>query len=469
MQPQPALTKPHLNIGTIGHFSHGKTTLSAAIARLLAKTPGARATPLSVEELTREKFLPRVSWGVPSSEGGFVSGRVLTTPTSVDSPPEGGFRLPGVWEGCSTRPEPISYETARRHYAHLDCPGHFSRWHTAASAFSHLDAAILVVSALESVSAQTREHLLLARQAGISQIVVFLSHCDQVADLELLDFAELETRETLSALGFPGDEAPVIRGAGLPAYEGDPLWESSLRSLIEALDALPQPPRDTEGPFLMPVQRVYSIRKVGTAVEGRVLRGALQRGSALELVGFGETRATGALSLEIFDAPVEEGSAGDYLGVLVRGLRKDEIRRGQVLAAPGTIKPYRRFLCDLSLITQAEGGRHTPIFGNYQAYFALGAACVSGAIRLQNARVVSTVKGDPLPPHPEYGTMMAMPGDRLVGVEVTLFSPVYLKEGMSFSFRDGCDGFHRMRGGPRVWGGTAGTGVITSLLEDKPT
>jgi elongation factor Tu len=443
---------PHLSVGTLGHFKHGKTTLSAAITRALAKRHGGVTRPLSVEEISKGGFLPRAPWRPPASDGS-------------------AFRGPNTWEGwerCTTRPEALYYETERRRYTHLDFPGHFSRWRSTAAALSLLDAAVLVVSAVDSAMPQTREHLLLARQAGLSRLVVFLSFCDRAGDAELLDLAEIETRELLSSCGFPGDSTPVIRGAGLPAYEGDPRWEEPIYALIQALDAVLEPPREAEGPALMLIHRVYSFAGRATIAEGRLIRGVLRRGDPLELIGWGEARATRAGGLEISHRAAEEARAGDYLAAHLPGIGRGEIRRGQALSPPGALKPGRRFACDLYLLTREEGGRHTPIFDTdytawrspHQSLFSLGTASVSGRVRFRKARV-------PENPNPGPETLMAMPGDHILGAEVELLAPVYLREGMGFSFRDGCDGLRAKSWGERRWGGTAGGGVITRIEDDE--
>lgn len=411
--------RPHLNVGTLGHTGHGKTTLSAALTQVLAKKYGS-ASP----------WAPR--------------------PLSVIDICRGGLRRALDGGMITVRANELEYESSRRHYSHLDCPGRRNYLKNTAVSASLLDAIVLVVAADESVMAQTREHALLARQAGVSRVVVFLNKCDRVTDGDLLDIAEEEARQMLADCGFSGDEVPVIRGAALPAYEGDPHWESSLHALLDVLDQeVSIPVRELDGPVLLPVHHTHPHAQ-GTILVGRLERGTLRRGQELEVVGLGDEPLSGrALDMEIFRRKVEEGQAGDYISVLF-AKNKDRgpfrvLRRGHVLAAPGSVKPRREFSCDVYMLKTEEGGRHTPFFDGHISHFFLKTASVTGVFRLTKAVGV-------------------WPGRR-ASLNVTLDRPVFLEKGMTFSFRDGCDGFQRLHGGGPTWGGTAGVGVITQVEE----
>jgi elongation factor Tu len=391
-------TKPHVNVGTIGHVDHGKTTLTAAITKVLA-----------LKELAK-----------------------YTSFDEIDKAPEEKQR------GITIQTAHVEYETDKRHYAHVDCPGHADYVKNMITGAAQMDGAILVVSAADGPMPQTREHILLARQVGVPYIVVFMNKIDQVDDPELLDLVELEIRELLSKYDFPGDEVPVIRGSALKALESpstDPgaeeykcIWE-----LLDAIDTyIPEPERPIDKPFLMPIEDVFSISGRGTVVTGRVERGVIKVGDEVEIVGFGETRKTVATGVEMFRKVLDEGRAGDNIGVLLRGIGKDEVERGQVLAKPGSITPHKRFQAEVYVLTKEEGGRHTPFFNGYRPQFYFRTTDVTGVVKL-----------------PE-GVEMVMPGDN-VNLEVELITTVAMEEGLRFAIREG--------------GRTVGAGVVTKILE----
>jgi elongation factor Tu len=391
-------TKPHVNVGTIGHVDHGKTTLTAAMTKVLA-----------LKELAK-----------------------YTSFDEIDKAPEERQR------GITIQTAHVEYETDKRHYAHVDCPGHADYVKNMITGAAQMDGAILVVSAADGPMPQTREHILLARQVGVPYIVVFMNKIDQVDDPELLDLVELEIRELLSKYDFPGDEVPVIRGSALKALESsstDPnaeeykcIWE-----LLDAIDTyIPEPERPIDKPFLMPIEDVFSISGRGTVVTGRVERGIIKVGDEVEIVGFGETRKTVATGVEMFRKVLDEGRAGDNIGVLLRGIGKDEVERGQVLAKPGSITPHKRFQAEVYVLTKEEGGRHTPFFNGYRPQFYFRTTDVTGVVKL-----------------PE-GVEMVMPGDN-VNLEVELITTVAMEEGLRFAIREG--------------GRTVGAGVVTKILE----
>ena len=391
-------TKPHVNVGTIGHVDHGKTTLTAAITKVL-----------SLKKLAS-----------------------YTSFDDIDKAPEEKAR------GITIQTAHVEYETDRRHYAHVDCPGHADYVKNMITGAAQMDGAILVVSAADGPMPQTREHILLARQVGVPSIVVFMNKVDQVDDPELLDLVELEIRELLSKYDFPGDEIPIIRGSALKALESgseDPGAEEyrCIHELMEAIDNyIPEPERPVDKPFLMPIEDVFSISGRGTVVTGRVERGVIRTGDEVEIVGFGETRKTVATGVEMFRKILDEGRAGDNIGVLLRGIGKDEVERGQVLAKPGSITPHKRFSAQVYVLTKEEGGRHTPFFNGYRPQFYLRTTDVTGVVKL-----------------PE-GVEMVMPGDN-VNLEVELISEVALEEGLRFAIREG--------------GRTVGAGVVTKIIE----
>ncbi len=391
-------TKPHINVGTIGHVDHGKTTLTAAITKVLGMKAMAQYT--SYDE--------------------------------IDKAPEEKAR------GITIQTAHVEYETEKRHYAHVDCPGHADYVKNMITGAAQMDGAILVVSAADGPMPQTREHILLARQVGVPYIVVYMNKVDQVDDPELLDLVELEIRELLSKYDFPGDEIPIIRGSALKALESssnDPGAEEykSIHELMEAVDAyIPEPERPIDKPFLMPIEDVFSISGRGTVVTGRVERGIIKVGEEVEIVGFGETRKTVATGVEMFRKILDEGRAGDNVGVLLRGIGKDEVERGQVLAKPGSITPHKKFNAEVYVLTKEEGGRHTPFFNGYRPQFYFRTTDVTGVVTL-----------------PE-GVEMVMPGDN-VNMEVELITVVAMEEGLRFAIREG--------------GRTVGAGVVTKIIE----
>ncbi|HWP23960.1 MAG TPA: elongation factor Tu [Candidatus Binatia bacterium] len=387
--------KPHLNIGTIGHVDHGKTTLTAAITKVL-------------EKQGKAKFLAY---------------------DQIDKAPEERER------GVTINIAHVEYETDKRHYAHVDCPGHADYVKNMITGAAQMDGAILVVSAADGPMPQTREHILLARQVGVPAIVVFLNKADMVDDKELLDLVELEVRELLSKYKFPGDDTPVIVGSALKALEGDTseMGEGAILKLMDAVDSFIQEPvRDVDKPFLMPVEDVFTISGRGTVVTGRVERGIIKVGDEIEIVGFRETQKTVATGVEMFRKLLDEGRAGDNIGVLLRGTRREDVERGQVLAKPGSITPHKRFNAEAYVLTKEEGGRHTPFFNGYRPQFYFRTTDVTGVVKL-----------------PE-GTEMVMPGDN-INVEIELITPVAMEEGLKFAIREG--------------GRTVGAGVVTKIIE----
>ena len=389
-------TKPHVNIGTIGHVDHGKTTLTAAITKVLAEKGWADFTPFE----------------------------------EIDKAPEERER------GVTINVAHIEYETEKRHYAHIDCPGHADYIKNMITGAAQMDGAILVVSAADGPMPQTREHVLLARQVNVPAIVVYLNKVDMVDDPELLDLVELEVRELLSKYEFPGDDIPVIRGSALKTLEGDTgeYGAESILKLMEAVDSyIPEPERPVDQPFLMPIEDIFSISGRGTVVTGRVERGRIRPGEEVEIVGLGETRKTVATSVEMFRKILDEGLAGDNIGVLLRGIGKDEVKRGQVLAKPGSIKPYRKFKAEVYVLTKEEGGRHTPFFPGYRPQFYFRTTDVTGTVILPADRE------------------MVMPGDN-VNIDAELIYPVALEPGLRFAIREG--------------GRTVGAGVVTDVIED---
>ena len=389
-------SKPHVNIGTIGHIDHGKTTLTAAITKVLSK---------SQQKVEFRSF------------------------DSIDNAPEEKER------GITIATAHVEYETANRHYAHVDCPGHADYVKNMITGAAQMDGGILVVAATDGPMPQTREHILLARQVGVPFLVVFLNKVDAVDDPELLELVEMEVRELLSSYGFPGDDIPVIPGSALKALEadGDEAAEKSVLDLMAAVDEyIPIPERDVDKPFLMPIEDVFSISGRGTVVTGRVDRGKVLVSEEIEIVGFTETQKKVVTGVEMFRKLLDEGVAGDNIGVLLRGTEKDDVERGQVLAKPGSITPHTKFKGEVYVLTKDEGGRHTPFFNGYRPQFYLRTTDVTG---------VSTL--------PE-GVEMVMPGDN-VAVEVELITPVALEKGMNFAIREG--------------GRTVGSGVISEIVE----
>lgn len=387
--------KPHLNIGTIGHVDHGKTTLTAAITKVLAKS--GKATFLAYDQ--------------------------------IDKAPEERER------GVTINIAHVEYETDKRHYAHVDCPGHADYVKNMITGAAQMDGAILVVSAADGPMPQTREHILLARQVGVPAIVVFLNKADMVDDKELLDLVELEVRELLSKYKFPGDDTPIIIGSALKALEGDTseMGEGAILKLMDAVDSFVQEPvRDIDRPFIMPVEDVFTISGRGTVVTGRVERGVVKVGEEIEIVGFKATQKTVATGVEMFRKLLDEGRAGDNIGVLLRGTKREDVERGQVLAKPGSITPHTKFNAEAYVLTKEEGGRHTPFFNGYRPQFYFRTTDVTGVVKL-----------------PE-GTEMVMPGDN-INVEIELITPVAMDEGLKFAIREG--------------GRTVGAGVVTKILQ----
>src|SRR5437867_7555105 len=386
-------TKPHVNIGTIGHIDHGKTTLTAAITKVLAEKGLADFTPFD----------------------------------QIDKAPEEKER------GITIAIAHVEYETQRRHYAHVDCPGHADYVKDMITGAAQVDGAILVVSAADGPMPQTREHVLLARQVGVPYIVVFLNKADVVDDPELLDLVELEVRELLTSYEFPGDDVPVIVGSALKALEGDPEYVAKIEELMAACDAyIPQPTRDVDRPFLMPVEDVFSITGRGTVVTGRVERGVLNKMSEIEIVGIKDTRKTTATDLEMFRKLLDEVRAGDNVGVLLRGIDKEEVERGQVLGKPGSVTPHTNFEAQVYILSKEEGGRHTPFFNGYRPQFYFRTTDVTGTANLPG------------------GVEMVMPGDN-VEMVVELIAPIAMEEGLRFAIREG--------------GRTVGAGRVTKIVK----
>jgi elongation factor Tu len=388
-------TKPHVNVGTIGHVDHGKTTLTAAITTVLAKKFGGEAKAYD----------------------------------QIDAAPEEKAR------GITINTAHVEYETANRHYAHVDCPGHADYIKNMITGAAQMDGAILVVSAADGPMPQTREHILLARQVGVPYIVVFLNKCDMVDDEELLELVEMEVRELLTKYDFPGDDIPIIKGSALKALQGDQgdLGEPSIFRLAEALDTyIPQPKRALDGAFLMPVEDVFSISGRGTVVTGRIERGIVKVGEELEIVGIKPTLKTTCTGVEMFRKLLDQGQAGDNVGVLLRGTKREEVERGQVLCKPGSIKPHTKFTAEIYVLGKDEGGRHTPFFQGYRPQFYFRTTDVTGAVELP------------------AGTEMVMPGDN-VSITVNLINPIAMEEGLRFAIREG--------------GRTVGAGVVAKIIE----
>jgi elongation factor Tu len=388
-------TKPHCNVGTIGHVDHGKTTLTAAITKVLAESGGAEFTPFD----------------------------------EIDKAPEERER------GITIATAHVEYETENRHYAHVDCPGHADYVKNMITGAAQMDGAILVVSAADGPMPQTREHILLARQVGVPAIVVYMNKVDQVDDEELLDLVELEMRELLTMYEFPGDDIPFVRGSALAALEGrdDEIGKASILELMAAVDAyIPQPDRPKDLPFLMPIEDVFSISGRGTVVTGRIERGVVNVGDEIEVVGLKETTKTTCTGVEMFRKLLDQGEAGDNVGVLLRGTKREEVERGQVLAAPGSITPHTKFKAEAYILNKEEGGRHTPFFTKYRPQFYFRTTDVTGQVDL-----------------PE-GTEMVMPGDN-VSMDVELIVPIAMDEGLRFAIREG--------------GRTVGAGVVAKVVE----
>ena len=387
--------KPHCNIGTIGHVDHGKTSLTAAITKVLAETGGAEFTAYD----------------------------------QIDKAPEERAR------GITISTAHVEYETPKRHYAHVDCPGHADYVKNMITGAAQMDGAILVVSASDGPMPQTREHILLARQVGVPALVVFMNKVDMVDDSELLDLVELEVRELLSSYDFPGDDIPVIRGSALCALEGrnDEIGKQAILKLMDAVDSyIPQPERAKDRPFLMPIEDVFSISGRGTVVTGRVERGVVKVGEEVEIVGIKDTTKTIVTGVEMFRKLLDQGEAGDNIGALLRGTKREEVERGQVLAAPGSITPHTQFECEAYILTKEEGGRHTPFFGNYRPQFYFRTTDVTGTVQLPS------------------GVEMVMPGDN-VRMIVDLICPVAMDEGLRFAIREG--------------GRTVGAGVVAKIMK----
>lgn len=390
-------TKPHVNVGTIGHVDHGKTTLTAAMLKL-AGAAGFRATKKGVDE--------------------------------IDSAPEEKAR------GITINITHCEFETAKRHYAHIDCPGHADYIKNMITGAAQMDGAILVVSAVDGPMPQTREHILLARQVGVPNVIVFLNKVDAVEDKELVDLVETEAREVLKKYGYEGDKVPVIRGSALKALESgsfDDEWGKPIKELFDALDTyIPDPVRDTSKPFLMAVEDVFEIGGRGVVATGRVERGILRPNDEVELVGFRDTSKTVATSIEMFNKMLDEGRAGDNVGILLRGIKKEDIERGQVLAKPGSVTPHTEFDAEVYVLSKEEGGRHTPFFTNYKPQFYIRTTDVTGEVTLAE------------------GTEMVMPGDT-VNIKIKLIAPVALEEQQRFAIREG--------------GKTVGAGVVTKITK----
>ena len=392
-------TKPHVNVGTIGHVDHGKTTLTAALTKVSADK-GYGTKYISYDQVAKAS----------ESQGRRDSTKILTIATSH-----------------------VEYETANRHYAHVDCPGHADFVKNMITGAAQMDGAILVVSAVDGPMPQTREHILLARQVNVPKVVVFLNKCDLVDDPELLDLVELEVRELLSKYQFDGDNAPVIRGAAIRAIEGDPKWVASIQELMDAIDSwVPQPVRDVDKPFLMPVEDVFSITGRGTVATGRIERGKVKTGDELAIVGFGSDKKTVCTGVEMFRKLLDDGQAGDNVGLLLRGVDKKEIERGMVLAKPGSIPPHTKFEAEVYVLTKDEGGRHTPFFKGYRPQFYFRTTDVTCSIELP------------------AGTEMVMPGDN-VQMVIELITPIAMEETLRFAIREG--------------GRTVGAGVVTKILK----
>ncbi len=388
-------TKPHVNVGTIGHVDHGKTTLTAAMTLVLSKKFGGEAKAYD----------------------------------QIDNAPEEKAR------GITINTAHVEYETSKRHYAHVDCPGHADYVKNMITGAAQMDGAILVVSAADGPMPQTREHILLARQVGVPYIIVYMNKADMVDDKELLELVEMEVRELLSKYQFPGDDTPIVIGSAKMALEGDKsdMGEGSIFKLADALDSyIPQPQRLIDGPFLMPVEDVFSISGRGTVVTGRVERGIVKVGDNLEIVGLKPTLQTVCTGVEMFRKLLDQGQAGDNVGVLLRGTKREEVERGQVLAKPGSITPHTKFTCEVYILSKEEGGRHTPFFPGYRPQFYFRTTDVTGSCELP------------------AGTEMVMPGDN-IGMTVTLIAPIAMEEGLRFAIREG--------------GRTVGAGVVAKVVQ----
>ena len=386
-------SKPHVNIGTIGHVDHGKTTLTAAITNVLSK----------------KGFAEFVDYA------------------NIDKAPEERDR------GITINTSHVEYQTEKRHYAHVDCPGHADYVKNMITGAAQMDGAILVIAATDGPMAQTREHILLSRQVGVPRMVVFLNKCDMVDDEELLDLVEMEVRELLNEYGFDGDNTPIIRGSALKALEGDPKYEQAILDLMDAVDNwIETPVRDTDKPFLMPIEDVFTITGRGTVVTGRVERGQLKLNDEVEIVGLKDTKKTVVTGIEMFRKQLDYAESGDNAGVLLRGIAREDVERGQVLAKPGSVTPHKKFKCEVYVLSKEEGGRHTPFFTNYRPQFYFRTTDVTGVIEL-----------------PE-GTDMVMPGDN-VSMTVELIAPIAIENGTKFSIREG--------------GRTVGAGSVSEIIE----
>ncbi|UXY81714.1 elongation factor Tu [Neisseria gonorrhoeae] len=385
-------SKPHVNVGTIGHVDHGKTTLTAALTTILAKKFGGAAKAYD----------------------------------QIDNAPEEKAR------GITINTSHVEYETETRHYAHVDCPGHADYVKNMITGAAQMDGAILVCSAADGPMPQTREHILLARQVGVPYIIVFMNKCDMVDDAELLELVEMEIRDLLSSYDFPGDDCPIVQGSALKALEGDAAYEEKIFELATALDSyIPTPERAVDKPFLLPIEDVFSISGRGTVVTGRVERGIIHVGDEIEIVGLKETQKTTCTGVEMFRKLLDEGQAGDNVGVLLRGTKREDVERGQVLAKPGTITPHTKFKAEVYVLGKEEGGRHTPFFANYRPQFYFRTTDVTGAVTL------------------EKGVEMVMPGEN-VTITVELIAPIAMEEGLRFAIREG--------------GRTVGAGVVSSVI-----
>ena len=388
-------SKPHVNIGTIGHVDHGKTTLTAAITQVMAEAGGAEFQAYD----------------------------------QIDKAPEERAR------GITISTAHVEYETDNRHYAHVDCPGHADYVKNMITGAAQMDGAILVVSAADGPMPQTREHILLARQVGVPALCVFMNKVDQVDDEELLELVEMEIRELLSSYEFPGDDIPIVKGSALAALEDsdDKIGKEAIKELMAAVDSyIPQPERPKDQPFLMPIEDVFSISGRGTVVTGRIERGIVNVGEEIEIVGLKETQKTTCTGVEMFRKLLDQGEAGDNVGVLLRGTKREEVERGQVLCAPGSISPHTEFKCEAYVLTKDEGGRHTPFFSNYRPQFYFRTTDVTGSVELP------------------AGTEMVMPGDN-IAMTVTLIAPIAMDEGLRFAIREG--------------GRTVGAGVVSSVVK----
>ena len=386
-------SKPHVNVGTIGHVDHGKTTLTAAITKVLAEQGGAQFVDYA----------------------------------NIDKAPEERER------GITINTAHVEYETAKRHYAHVDCPGHADYVKNMITGAAQMDGAILVIAATDGPMAQTREHILLSRQVGVPRMVVFLNKCDMVDDPELLELVEMEVRDLLNEYGFEGDDTPIITGSALKALEGDPEYVQKIKDLMDAVDEwIPTPERDTEKPFLMSIEDVFTITGRGTVVTGRVERGKLNLNDEVEIVGIKPTQKTVVTGIEMFKKSLDYAEAGDNAGVLLRGISREQVERGQVLAKPGSVTPHKKFTAEVYVLSKEEGGRHTPFFANYRPQFYFRTTDVTGVIELP------------------AGVEMVMPGDN-VSMTVELIHPIAIEKGTEFSIREG--------------GRTVGAGKVTDILE----